>query len=196
MIIICDMDEVIVDMMNPLLREYNKMYSSDISIEDVTQWELPDDMINKYKEDNFFLTLPPISGAINGLRQLMALGHDVIIATYHGDNPRIAKDKILWMFYNCPVLSANMMIGARKDLLQGDVIIDDNADHLTGSLCKIRIVMDRPWNRHLQERRKIDVTKHGDILPQYCYDMGDIDYRVYNWQQIIDLFAGGACKIW
>ena len=189
--IICDMDEVIVDMMNPLLKRYNEMYSSDISIEDVTQWGLPDDMTNKYKEDNFFLTLPPISGAINGLSQLMEWGHDVIIATNHSDDPQIAKDKILWMFHNFGDLSANMMIGVRKDLLQGDVIIDDNADYLINSPCPIKICMDRPWNR--------DIISNAVECGRYEYVGGRIAhdfYRVSDWQQILDLFAGGACKIW
>ena len=194
--IICDMDEVIVDMINPLLKQYNRMYSSDITIDDVTQWQLPDDMINKFKEDDFFVKLPPISGAIDGLNQLMEWGHDVIVATNHSDNPRIAKDKILWMFYNYPDLSENMMIGGRKDLLQGDVIIDDNADYLINSPCPIKICMDRPWNRELEEHQAIEVTAHGDEEQRFIKWGGDIDYRVHNWQQILALFEGGAFKVW
>ena len=193
--IICDMDEVIVDMMNPLLKRYNEMYSSDISIEDVTQWGLPDDMTNKYKEDNFFLTLPPISGAINGLSQLMEWGHDVIIATNHSDDPQIAKDKILWMFHNFGDLSANMMIGVRKDLLQGDVIIDDNADYLINSPCPIKICMDRPWNR-MENMVKICFDDYNSDNPKIRTNPMNRLYRVYDWQEILSLFAGGVFKVW
>ena len=194
--IICDMDEVIVDMMNPLLKRYNEKYNSDITIEDVTQWELPQDMKDIYMERDFFYELPLIDDALMGICQLKSWGHEIIIATNHSDNGYIANQKVSWMKEMMPGSSANMMIGARKDLLQGDVIIDDNADYLINSPCPIKICMDRPWNRELEEREYLAISAHGVKESQSIVIRGDIDERVYNWQQILDLFAGGACKIW
>ena len=194
MIIICDVDEVLADMMPQVIKEYNNLYGSDITIDDIVQWELPEDMKAIYKRKDFFWELEPVEGAIEGLNML-AKNHEIIIATSPSAIPSIAYEKLTWLHCFFPEFVNNAMIGGRKELLQGDVIIDDNADYLINSPCPTKICMDRPWNRHLQERDKIDITSNGDIIPQYCYDMGDIDYRVYNWQQILDIF-GGDCKIW
>ena len=79
--------------------------------------------------------------------------------------------------------------------MQGDIIIDDNPDYLINSPCPIKICMDRPWNRHILEWEK----------PKYYYEVGSGEagvemvsdfYRVYNWQDILKLFEGGAFKVW
>ena len=189
--IICDMDEVIVDMMNPLLKRYNERFGSDITIEDITQWELPQDMKCIYKQEYFFFQLPPIVGATEGVRQLMEWGHDIIIATNHSADGFIAGEKADWINEFLPELEGNMMIGARKDLLQGDVIIDDNADYLINSPCPIKICMDRPWNRELISNA-VECGRYEYVGGRIAHDF----YRVSDWQQILDLFAGGACKIW
>ena len=196
MIIICDADEVIVNMMPQLIKEYNEKYQSDIEIEDVTQWQLPADMKEVYKEYRFFYDLKPVEGAIEGIRQLIKWGHDVVIATNHSNDEQIAKEKVEWFNRCLPEVANNIMMGHRKDLLQGDVIIDDNAEYLLNSPCGIKICMDRPWNRELEKAQVAEVTTHGDDEQTFVKWVGDIDYRVYNWQGILDLFAGGACKIW
>ena len=184
MIIICDMDEVIVDMMNPLLNRYNEKYQADIVIDDIVQWELPQDMKDVYMERDFFYELPHIEGSLGGLHQLKQWGHEVIIATNHSDNGYLANQKVAWVKEMMHSFSANMMIGARKDLLQGDVIIDDNPDYLINSPCPIKICMDRPWNQGIEFKEL--------ITPNSIYKLQLENFlRVYNWQQILALFEGG-----
>ena len=194
MIIICDADEIIVNMMPQLLEEYNAKYQSDIEIEDVTQWQLPADMKEVYSEHHFFYDLKPVEGAIDGIKQLLAWGHDVVVATNHSNDEQIAKEKVEWFNRYLPEVAKNMMIGHRKDLLQGDVIIDDNADYLINSPCPIKICMDRPWNRDFMVRGKHALGESNIMLK--WFGASDNFYSVTNWQQILDLFAGGACKIW
>jgi 5'(3')-deoxyribonucleotidase len=180
--IIVDMDEVIVDMMTKLLSMYNLYYKSDITVDDITQWQLPDDMLKVFHHRGFFRYIPAIPGAIDGVRQLRSMGHDIIIASNHSDRGYIADDKIMWVQEHLPELAGNMMIGARKDILQGDAIIDDNPDYLINSPCRVKICMDRPWNRRSNYTR----YQH-DCFYKYFY-------RVYNWQQIRGLFE--VCKGW
>ena len=176
--IILDLDEVVCDMMNPLISMHHDRYNSDIIIDDVTGWDLPPDMVEIFTTPGFFLHLPIIPGAADGVKKLLEWGHDIIIATNHSNIDYIAADKVLWVQRNLPMLAANMMIGGRKDVLQGDVIIDDNLDYLMNSRCKIKICVDRPWNRELDEWQHFNL------------------YRVYNWQDTLKLFEGGAFKVW
>ena len=177
--IICDMDEVLADMMTPLLEQYNEKYEADIVIDDIVQWELPQDMIEVFKFPAFFLNLLPIPGAMDGIAWLVKWGHDVVIATNHSDSDYVAADKVLWVKEWFGSLSHNMMIGARKDLLQGDMIIDDNPEYLISSPCPIKICMDRPWNR------------------DFSLYNGKVSYRVYHWGQILEVFQlGGDNRLW
>ena len=164
-------------MVNPLISMHHDKYNSDIIIDDVTGWDLPADMVEIFTKPGFFLHLPPIPGAIDGVKKLLEWGHDIIIATNHSDTDYIAADKVLWVQRNLPMLAANMMIGGRKDVLQGDIIIDDNPDYLINSPCRYKICMDRPWNRELDEWQHFNF------------------YRVYNWQDILNLLEGGAINI-
>ena len=130
------------------------------------------------------------------MRDLLSWGHEIIIATNHSNNDYIAADKVLWVQRNLPMLSTNMMIGARKDVLQGDIIIDDNPDYLINSPCPIKICMDRPWNKNIAELE----------WRTYTYEVGSGDlpvdttnhdfYRVHNWRNILKLFESGAFKVW
>ena len=183
-------------MMNPLISMHHDRYNSDVTIEDVIQWDLPRDMVQIFIEPGFFLHLPPIPGAIDGVRDLLSWGHEIIIATNHSNNDYIAADKVLWVQRNLPMLSSNIMIGSRKDVLQGDIIIDDNPDYLINSPCPIRIVVDRPWNREHIVTMK-DGLGGGEYKMQLnWFGVNDNFYRVYNWQDILKLFEGGAFKVW
>ena len=176
-------------MMNPLINIHHDRYNSDVTIDDVTQWDLPRDMVQIFIEPGFFLHLPPIPGAIDGVRDLLSWGHEIIIATNHSNNDYIAADKVLWVQRNLPMLAANMMIGARKDVLHGDIIIDDNPDYLINSPCPIKICMDRPWNRCLPEHEIVPSVQYriDQYISPFNHIRNRILYRVYNWQGILDV---------
>ncbi len=143
--IIVDLDEVIVDLMGPLLKEYNRRYKADILIEDITQWNLlTKDMCDIFKEPNFFLELIPLPGAIFGVNELINQGHEVVIASSPSRHPGIAKDKLAWC--SLWLQRAELVLTERKDILDGDMIIDDAIHHLE-NFNGLQVVMDRPWNR-------------------------------------------------
>ena len=143
--LILDMDEVIVDMMNPLLRIYNKKHQANLSIEDIKEWGLPPEMKEIYKTKGFFVELPPLPGAIEGTRYL-SKRHDVYIATSPSEDGDIAKEKMTWISLWLPKLMPKLIITHDKSVIKGDAIVDDCLDHIK-YFNGIRIVMDRPWNR-------------------------------------------------
>ena len=179
-----------------LISKHRDIYNSDITIDDFTGWDLPADMVEIFIKPGFFLHLPPIPGAIDGVVKLFEWGHDIIIATNHSNIDYIAADKVLWVQRNLPMLAANTMIGGRKDVLQGDIIIDDNPDYLINSPCSIKICMDRPWNREYIVTMK-DGLGGGEYKMQLnWFGVNDNFYRAYNWQDILKLFECGAVKVW
>jgi 5'-nucleotidase len=73
-----------------------------------------------------FSTFKPMPGAIKAVGKLIAMGHEVFIATTPPwDNPNAWGQKRHWVQEHLPSLKRKMFLTHRKDLLLGDVLIDD-----------------------------------------------------------------------
>lgn len=80
------------------------------------------------KIPNIYYDLPPIDDGIAAVQQLLSEGHEVyILSTAPWDNPDAWTHKRLWVekhFGN--LIRKRLILSHRKDLLLGDVLIDDN----------------------------------------------------------------------
>lgn len=157
--IVVDMDEVICRWADRVLEWYNEDKGTSVTREQITRWKvsscLPhsgNDFIRscmRYPE--FYRDLDPVEGAIAGMRRLIGMGHDVVIATavpkcagiaYHG--------KLEWIRRNMPFFDLDSFVAIhRKDILQGDVLLDDGIHnvHPWSMTGRHAFLMDAPWNR-------------------------------------------------
>jgi 5'(3')-deoxyribonucleotidase len=167
--IIVDLDEVIVNFIDPLLLRHYKNTGEKLTRDDITDWQLEPELIKIFmEEEGFFLPLSPFLGAIPALK-FLSKEHRIIIATSHSGVPRIAMEKMAWIKVYLPWLAKDAIITENKSNIRGDMIIDDsvrNLQHFLG----VTVVMDRPYNRHY-----------------------DADERVYDWDDIlyiVELYEG------
>jgi len=73
-----------------------------------------------------FSNMKPMPGAVAAIRKLEADGHDLFIATTPPwDRPEAWGHKRDWIMEHFPSLKKKMFLTHRKDLLDGDVLIDD-----------------------------------------------------------------------
>jgi 5'-nucleotidase len=73
-----------------------------------------------------FSKLEPMPGAIDTVQQFIDWGHDVFIATTPPwNNPDAWGQKRDWVEKHLPQLKRKMFLTHRKDLLMGDILIDD-----------------------------------------------------------------------
>jgi len=80
-----------------------------------------------------FQSLEPIPGAIAAVRALIAMGHDVFIATTAPwDNPMAWTAKRLWIEAHLPEMKKRVFMTHRKDMLMGDYLIDDRTANGAG----------------------------------------------------------------
>jgi len=89
----------------------------------------PDELGSNVKPDEVldFSTFTPMPGAIDAVAALLAMGHDVFIATTPPWNhPAAWGQKRDWVEKHLPQLKRKMFLTHRKDLLIGDVLIDDS----------------------------------------------------------------------
>ena len=74
-----------------------------------------------------FSKFEPMPGALEAVRDLIEMGHDLFIATTPPWNhPDAWGQKRHWVEEHLPQLKRKMFLTHRKDLLIGDVLIDDS----------------------------------------------------------------------
>jgi 5'-nucleotidase len=169
--LLLDMDDVTVDQsLTWVKRLYEKtgvLYNRD----EWAGWQLsnylPSDVVHMIfeeinKEPGFFRQLPAKEGAIEGIRQLCDY-YDIVFVT--ASEHYAYEDKYYWIVENLPFLpKPNLILTHRKDLIMGDIFVDDGPHNLINSPVKTKVIFDGPWNRHLNQ------------FP-----------RVHHWNQLIEL---------
>ena len=105
-----DMDGVLANFEKP---------AAQIPDEVLDIWNRPDEVLD-------FSTFEPMPGAIEAVHKIIDMGHDVFIATTPPwNNPDSWGQKRNWIEEHLPELERKMFLTHRKDMLIGDVLIDD-----------------------------------------------------------------------
>ncbi len=162
--VLVDMDCTMVDFIGALLKRYNEKYSSDLSVEDITQWVLPEDLVEIYKNTpDFFYRLEPFSGVIHGMRKL-AKYHDVFVVTDPSGCPTIEMQKRAWMDLFLPEIP--IIFTNDKNKYGAQVIIDDAPHHLNSFTGRLKVCVDWPWNRDVKADVRVTPGFDWDDLTQ------------------------------
>jgi len=101
-------------------------------------------------EQGFYRNLPLMPGAVEAIRILQSLGHEVVICTSpHSQNRFCIQEKLEWVEEHLGIEFVRKVIIAKdKTLVHGDVLIDDRPQ-ITG-ICQPtwrHILYDQPYNR-------------------------------------------------
>ncbi len=177
MTILVDMDDTIEQLLKAWVRGVNETYGRSVAYDDVRSWDVSaaypglswEQVYEIPMRPGFWKTVEPIPGAAEVLQRLMAAGHRVYIvtATPHESVPEKMNDLLFRYF---PFLSwEQVIIAANKQLIRGDVLIDDGIHNLEGG-DYVKLLMTAPHNR------SYDAQANGMI-------------RVHNWAEIEEIIA-------
>jgi len=174
MIIWFDMDGVLCDMGSLLCAEYNRQYNTQLTPKDITKWELPEEMKAIYRHSpGFFKRLSPIPGMLDLVNEL-SKKHEIHIATDPGRRSWIAADKMEWLcFYNLNHIPVTLT--ERKDLLIGNILIDD-APHHAQNFKGFSILVDAPYNQDVKESIFLIRAKGNDIAASIKTIVEELEY--------------------
>ena len=178
MIILIDMDDTIEQLLKAWLKGVNERFGYSVKYEEITSWDVsaPYPGLTREQvyaipdEPGFWGTVEPIEGAAEAIRRFMDEGHEVYIVTA---TPYISlaekMDDLLFRWF--PFITWDQVIIAkRKQLIKGDVLIDDGIHNLEGG-DYVKILMTAPHNR------AYDAEGNGMI-------------RVNSWKEIEDIIDG------
>ncbi len=120
-----------------------------------------------YWEKGFFLSLPPIPGGLEAVRQMVELGHDVRICTSPiKQYENCVLEKFQWVEKHLGrEFTQRIVLTRDKTLVRGHVLIDDRPE-FKGALAPEweHIVFDRPYNRHVTDKRRMDWTNWKEVM--------------------------------
>lgn len=106
----------------------------------------------------FYLSLKPIAGGADALRDMVADGHLVTIcSTPDETNPTCADDKIAWLEENVgPGWGKRLILTHDKTQVRGDILIDDK-ENITGALAPEweHVIFDAPYNQAPSARARL-----------------------------------------
>lgn len=180
MTILVDMDDTIEYLLKAWVKGANEQFHRNISYDDVLSWDVSaaypgltwEQVYSIPMQPGFWSTVEPIPGAAEALQRLMDSGHRVFIvtATPHESVPEKMHD-VLFRYF--PFLSWDqVIITGNKQMIKGDVLIDDGIHNLEGG-DYIKILMTAPHNKNY------DAEAHGMI-------------RVHNWEEIEQVISNLA----
>ena len=178
MIILVDMDDTIEQLLPALVNRANERFHRSASLDEITDWSIvcaypgieKRQILNLMYEPGFWDTVEPVPGAADALRYLMGKGHQVYIVTAtEFDHVPEKMERVLFRYF--PFLSRDqVIITGRKQMIRGDVLIDDGIHNLEGGEYR-KILFTAPYNKDY------DAEANGMI-------------RVHSWKEIIEVIDG------
>lgn len=169
--VVCDMDCIVVDLMNPWLALWNMRGGRQVGMEEITIWNTAalfgkafSDVID---EPGFFRHLPALPGALAGLLSMLNDGHNVTLVSACSE--RAASDKIAWIKEYAPFMKDRAFLSVGKTLkaqVEGDVLIDDGPHNLVAYQEKrpdaLTICVEYPYNVSDPQMSKLNRGRHAD----------------------------------
>ena len=154
MTILVDMDDTIEQLLRAWLKCANEKFDREVTYDEVRDWDVSkaypglthDQIYDILLQPGFWKTVEPMPGAARVLKQFMEDGHKVYIVTAT-DYEIIPEKMDHLLFRYFPFLSWDqVIITNNKQMIRGDVLIDDGVHNLEGG-DYIKILMTSGTNR-------------------------------------------------
>lgn len=177
MVILVDMDDTIEQLIQAWVRAVNERYGRSAVYEDILSWDMSaafpgltrEQVYAIPTEPGFWKTVEPVPGAAEALQRLMAAGHEIFIVTAtEVESVPEKMNEVLFKYF--PFLTRDrLIITSRKQMIRGDVLIDDGIHNLVGGSYR-KLLMSAPHNQFY------DAEANGMI-------------RVHDWDEIEAVIA-------
>lgn len=173
--ILVDMDGVLENLGEVWAEIINEKFGTNVSYENLTEWDMQKNFPDvPVEEITSILDLPglwerltPSPNADYYLQKLLDDGHKIVIVTAsHFNSLKIKLENCLFKYY--PFLSyKDVIICHQKNLIQGDILIDDGIHNFSDTQ-RFKIIFSAPYNKQFI----------ADQLPGTNY------FRCNNWEEV------------
>lgn len=154
MTILVDADGVLENLPVEFPALLNEKYGTDVQFEQMREWGFAksfpkltyEQIFSAELEETLYDRIRPIGGAPEYLKKLIDDGNTVYVVTSTPyEAVSLKMKKVMERFF--PFLTwENFIIASRKQMIKGDVLIDDGIHNLLGGDYR-KILFDAPYNR-------------------------------------------------
>lgn len=140
-IILVDMDDVLENLLPTWITYLNQRYNLNVDVSKITSWDIsgyfptltPEQLYSPLVEDDFWLLIKPLPGAVEYMRKFVDEGFTVRVCTASSPTSYALKMKYFIKEY-IPFLDTRLhcLCVHDKQLVRGDVLLDDNYRNLIG----------------------------------------------------------------
>jgi len=141
LIIACDVDGVVADLMPVWLVKYSVDYGHTLTPDDIVEWDIsqfvkPECGLSIYdylQDPQLYDDVLPIKGAYEGVEALRKAGHRVVFVT--STHPDFSGRKFRWLVQHGFLTAGevcNYVECTDKSLIRADVMIDDGEHNIAG----------------------------------------------------------------
>lgn len=158
--ILVDMDEVLVDLLPTWIGCLNLQFGTNVDYRDISSWDICQYFPGSTEEqtwevlgsESFWRLIEPKEGAVDYLQILLAQGHRVFVVTASHYDTVAAKIRGALIRHFPFIHWENIIITAHKQMIRGDVLVDDGIHNLIGG-DYAKILMDMPHNQGIDAER-------------------------------------------
>lgn len=179
MLILIDQDGPLANFERGFLESWRTQFSdkSYIPLEQRTTFypreqypeELRKEVESIYFAAGFHFNLPPTEGAIEAVKEMIALGHDVRICTSPLSRyENCILEKYQWVERHLGHdFTKRIIVAKDKTFVRGDILIDDRLE-VAGILSPTweHVIFDLPFNRNVHGKKRINWSNWKKILKQ------------------------------
>lgn len=174
--ILVDMDNVLVHLTSAWVKYLNKMHGTTVRVEDIKDWEIAkffpslteEEVLEPLAIDSFWKTVDVDVKSLLYMRKLFEDGHDLYIVTATDYRNIKAKVEYIIKHYFPYIDNKHLIIAHNKQMIKGDVLIDDYIENLLGGDYR-GILFNASHNKQL------DIKKFAHIQ------------RAVDWQEVYEL---------
>lgn len=183
--ILIDMDSTITCFLEDVINEYNKIYGTNHSINEITEWVIPSSfeygLFSVLEKTDILTTITPKLDSIEYINKWIDEEYDVFIVSDCCNRSKSYGEKLEWLKTYIPKFDLSHFIPCKeKYIISGDVLIDDNLDNLEKwSLHNpygMDLLMTAQHNKQIQDERRINSFEEADDLIktiQFLMSLGD-----------------------
>lgn len=168
-----DMDAILIDLLRTWIGWYNQTHDDKLTIDDVKGYHLHEyvkctaDELFEFFTHERYMSCPVLPGASEALKEFHDAGHEIVITTATAG--QTAQSKWDHAARVAPYLrDSNVMVGSKKELLRGDVFVDDAPKNVV----KYRnawpdahiLTIAYPYNQDIQSLVNLYAQDHNNTL--------------------------------
>lgn len=183
--ILIDMDDTVTNFLEEVIIEYNKVYGTNHSINEITEWVIPSSfeygLFSVLEKSDILATITPKLDSIEYINKWIDEEYDVFIVSDCCNCSNSYGEKLEWLKTYIPKFDLSHFIPCKeKYIISGDVLIDDNLDNLNKwSLHNpygMDLLMTAQHNKEIKDERRINSFEEADDLiktMQFLMSLGD-----------------------